>query len=157
MKPINHMGERYRVAGPHLTAPSPQRTPLLIQAGWSGRGREFAAKQAELIFISYMVRPDGSGKPLTAGDVRRRFASVTRGTDLILVGTPAQVADRIQGHAEVIQACFTEPFCVPMASVLQVEFVALFGGVLALFNLKCVRLAYGSASTRSFCRCHVCR
>ncbi|MES3711036.1 LLM class flavin-dependent oxidoreductase [Pseudomonas putida] len=192
VRPINHCGERYRVAGPHLTAPSPQRTPLLIQAGWSGRGREFAAKHAELIFIaksnpneirqgleeiwtmaqargrdrddvksltvlrivtakteieaqrkydelqsnyhleaqlvsyagdtgidlsryadgdalsthtegltSYMMRPDGSGKPLTAGDVRKRFANVTRGTDLILVGTPEQVADCIEEHARI--------------------------------------------------------
>lgn len=37
VRPINHAGEHYRVAGPHLTSPSPQRTPLLIQAGWSGR------------------------------------------------------------------------------------------------------------------------
>lgn len=192
VKPVDHVGERYRVAGPHLCAPSPQRTPLLIQAGWSGRGREFAAKHAELIFIaksnpqeirqgleeiwamaeargrsrgdvqsltvlrivtakteieaqrkydelqsnyhleaqlvsyagdtgfdlsryadsdalsnhtegltSYMMRPDGSGKPLTAGDVRQRFANVTRGTDLILVGTPQQVADRIEHHARL--------------------------------------------------------
>lgn len=40
-------------------------------------------------------------KPLTAGDVRKRFANVTRGTDLILVGTPEQVADRIEEHARI--------------------------------------------------------
>jgi len=51
-----------------------------------------------------MMRPDGSGKPLTAGDVRKRFANVTRGTDLILVGTPEQVADRIEEHAEPLSA-----------------------------------------------------
>ncbi|MER2299128.1 MAG: NtaA/DmoA family FMN-dependent monooxygenase, partial [Pseudomonas sp.] len=192
VKPIDHAGERYRVAGPHLSAPSPQRTPLLIQAGWSGRGREFAAKHAELIFIaksnpheirqgleeiwtmaeargrarddvqsltvlrivtakteieaqrkydelqsnyhleaqlvsyagdtgidlsryadsdalsthtegltSYMMRPDGSGRPLTAGDIKKRFANVTRGTDLILVGTAQQVADSIEEHARI--------------------------------------------------------
>jgi alkanesulfonate monooxygenase SsuD/methylene tetrahydromethanopterin reductase-like flavin-dependent oxidoreductase (luciferase family) len=172
VRPINHVGEHYRVAGPHLTSPSPQRTPLLIQAGWSGRGREFAAKHAELIFIaksnpleirqglediwaqaqargrqpedvksltvlrivtakteieaqrkydelqsnyhlqaqlvsyaegmtSYVMRPDGSGKPLTAGDVKQRFANVTRGSDLILVGTPQQVAERIEEHARI--------------------------------------------------------
>ena len=50
---------------------------------------------------SYMMRPDGSGKPLTAGDVRQRFANVTRGTDLILVGTPEQIADRIEEHARI--------------------------------------------------------
>jgi FMN-dependent oxidoreductase (nitrilotriacetate monooxygenase family) len=192
VRPINHEGAHYRVAGPHLAAPSPQRSPLLIQAGWSGRGRQFAAKHAELIFTaksdpleiraglddiarqavangraaddvksltvlrvvtaptaieaqqkydllqsnyhlqaqlvsyagdtgididrytdnepltthtegmtSYVMRPDGSGKPLTAGEVRQRFARVTRGTDLILVGTPAQVAEKIEEHARI--------------------------------------------------------
>jgi alkanesulfonate monooxygenase SsuD/methylene tetrahydromethanopterin reductase-like flavin-dependent oxidoreductase (luciferase family) len=45
---------------------------------------------------SYVMRPDGSGKPLTADDVKQRFANITRGSDLILVGTPQQVADRIE-------------------------------------------------------------
>ncbi|MFB4349478.1 NtaA/DmoA family FMN-dependent monooxygenase [Microbacterium sp. CR_7] len=48
---IDHQGEHFRVAGPHLSIPSPQRTPYLIQAGWSPRGREFAARHAELIFV----------------------------------------------------------------------------------------------------------
>ena len=41
--PINHVGKYYEVAGPHLSEPSPQRTPLLFQAGSSSRGRDFAA------------------------------------------------------------------------------------------------------------------
>jgi FMN-dependent oxidoreductase (nitrilotriacetate monooxygenase family) len=192
VRPIQHAGDHYRVAGPHLTSPSPQRTPLLIQAGWSGRGRQFAAKHAELVFIaksnpleirqglediwrqaeargrrqqdvksltvlriitaptaieaqkkyetlqsnyhlqaqlvsyagdtgidisryadsealsthtegmtSYVMKPDGSGKPLTAGEVKQRFANVTRGSDLILVGTPEQVAEKIEEHARI--------------------------------------------------------
>ena len=48
---INHTGKHYHVAGPHLSEPSPQRTPLLFQAGSSTRGRSFAAKHAECIFI----------------------------------------------------------------------------------------------------------
>ncbi|MDQ1561858.1 MAG: long-chain alkane monooxygenase, partial [Actinomycetota bacterium] len=32
---INHVSEHYRVAGPHLSEPSLQRTPLLFQAGSS--------------------------------------------------------------------------------------------------------------------------
>ena len=49
--PINHVGKHYDVAGPHLSEPSPQRTPLLFQAGSSSRGRDFAAKHAECVFI----------------------------------------------------------------------------------------------------------
>ena len=48
---IFHEGERYRVEGPHLPAPSPQRTPLLFQAGASESGRRFAAQHAEAVFI----------------------------------------------------------------------------------------------------------
>ena len=51
--------------------------------------------------IRHLKVSDGSGKPLTAGDVKQRFASVTRGTDLILVGTPEQVAQRIEEHAAI--------------------------------------------------------
>ncbi|MBJ7288658.1 LLM class flavin-dependent oxidoreductase [Williamsia sp.] len=48
---INHVGTRYRVEGPHLVAPSPQRTPVLFQAGSSPAGRAFAARNAEAQFI----------------------------------------------------------------------------------------------------------
>lgn len=48
---INHVGPRYRVEGPHLPSPSPQRTPLLYQAGASGAGKAFAANNAEAVFI----------------------------------------------------------------------------------------------------------
>ena len=49
---IDHGGEFYPdVPGPHLAEPSPQRTPVLFQAGTSERGRDFAARNAEAIFI----------------------------------------------------------------------------------------------------------
>ena len=47
---INHRGDNFRVAGPHLSSPSPQRTPLLIQATQSPRGIAFGARHAELVF-----------------------------------------------------------------------------------------------------------
>lgn len=48
---IYHEGPRYKVEGPHLPSPSPQRTPLLFQAGGSERGIQFAAQHAECQFI----------------------------------------------------------------------------------------------------------
>src|SRR5207237_472034 len=36
----------------HLTEPSPQRTPVLYQAGTAPRGRQFAAQHAECVFMS---------------------------------------------------------------------------------------------------------
>jgi FMN-dependent oxidoreductase (nitrilotriacetate monooxygenase family) len=48
---INHEGKYYKVPGAHLEQPSPQRTPFLFQAGASARGKEFAAKHAEAVFL----------------------------------------------------------------------------------------------------------
>lgn len=52
---IHHVGTYYQVEGPHLVAPSPQRTPVLFQAGASAIGRAFGARHAEAIFI---ISPD---------------------------------------------------------------------------------------------------
>ncbi len=49
---IDHQGRYYRVQGHHLAEPSPQRTPLLYQAGSSGRGQAFATRHAECVFVS---------------------------------------------------------------------------------------------------------
>lgn len=53
---IDHVGKRYRVAGPHLAKPSPQRTPVIFQAGSSPAGRDFAARNAEAQFILTSTR-----------------------------------------------------------------------------------------------------
>ncbi|MES2938143.1 MAG: LLM class flavin-dependent oxidoreductase [Pseudomonadota bacterium] len=49
---IGHRGAQYSVPGIHLVEPSPQRTPVLFQAGTSPRGLAFAARHAECVFIS---------------------------------------------------------------------------------------------------------
>jgi FMN-dependent oxidoreductase (nitrilotriacetate monooxygenase family) len=49
---IQHQGKNYRLNAIHLCEPSPQRTPLLYQAGTSPRGRQFAAEHAECVFMS---------------------------------------------------------------------------------------------------------
>ena len=47
-----HEGPHYRVDALHLSEPSPQRTPVLYQAGASDRGRRFAATHAECVFLA---------------------------------------------------------------------------------------------------------
>lgn len=49
---VRHESAHYRVSGVHLSEPSPQRTPVLYQAGSSPRGRQFAARHAECVFVS---------------------------------------------------------------------------------------------------------
>ena len=50
--PVAHHGKYFDVEGIHLSEPSPQRTPVLFQAGSSGRGQRFAARHAECVFIA---------------------------------------------------------------------------------------------------------
>ncbi len=47
---LNYAGEYFHVRGPLTVPRSPQGRPVLLQAGSSGRGRDFAARWAELIF-----------------------------------------------------------------------------------------------------------
>ena len=49
---VRHEGTNYRLNAIHLAEPSPQRTPVLYQAGTSPRGRQFAAQHAECVFMS---------------------------------------------------------------------------------------------------------
>jgi FMN-dependent oxidoreductase (nitrilotriacetate monooxygenase family) len=48
----NYEGEHVKTRGPLSIPPSPQGRPVLMQAGSSPRGREFAARWAEAIFCS---------------------------------------------------------------------------------------------------------
>jgi FMN-dependent oxidoreductase (nitrilotriacetate monooxygenase family) len=73
---IDHVGRFYDVVGPHLSEPSPQRTPVIFQAGSSDRGREFAARNAEAIFI---IARNAEGARAQTSDVRAR--AVRNGRD----------------------------------------------------------------------------
>lgn len=79
---IEYDGEYFSVPGPHSCEPSPQRTPVLFQAGSSDRGREFAAKHAEAVFTS---QPTESGIEKYTEDIRERAAAYGRDPDSILV------------------------------------------------------------------------
>ncbi|KAK7743257.1 hypothetical protein SLS53_004342 [Cytospora paraplurivora] len=51
VRTIDHVGKYYTVPGPHICQPSPQRTPVLMQAGTSRAGKNFAARHAEAVFV----------------------------------------------------------------------------------------------------------
>jgi FMN-dependent oxidoreductase (nitrilotriacetate monooxygenase family) len=81
---ILHDGTHFRIDAMHLCEPSPQRTPLLYQAGASSRGRQFAATHAECVFIN------GPSKQVIApivADIRRRAAAAGRDPAEILIFT----------------------------------------------------------------------
>ncbi|MEG2423919.1 NtaA/DmoA family FMN-dependent monooxygenase, partial [Glutamicibacter sp.] len=54
--PIEHEGKYFKVPGIAITEPSTQRTPVIYQAGASKRGTEFAASNAEAIFVNCPTR-----------------------------------------------------------------------------------------------------
>src|SRR6267154_3751539 len=56
IRPINHKGEHYQVAGPLNLPRTPQGRPVLVQAGSSDGGRRFAARHAEAVFTAHMEK-----------------------------------------------------------------------------------------------------
>lgn len=58
LRHINHVGEYYNVPGPGITPPSQQKLPVIIQAGTSSRGKELAARNAEVIFLASLTPQD---------------------------------------------------------------------------------------------------
>lgn len=52
VRTIDHQGKHYTVPGPHICQPSPQRTPVIMQAGTSKSGKAFSARHAEAIFVA---------------------------------------------------------------------------------------------------------
>jgi len=61
---LDYEGKYLRSRGPFTVPRSPQGNPVVIQAGSSGRGQEFAARWAETIFVAYPNLIEG----------RRRYA-----------------------------------------------------------------------------------
>jgi FMN-dependent oxidoreductase (nitrilotriacetate monooxygenase family) len=55
--PIAHHGRYFNVPDAFIAEPSPQRTPVLFQAGSSARGQTFAATHAEGVFV-HGTRPE---------------------------------------------------------------------------------------------------
>ena len=49
---INHHGQHFRSRGPFTVPRTPQGHPVVIQAGQSGRGKRFAARWGEVLFVS---------------------------------------------------------------------------------------------------------
>jgi FMN-dependent oxidoreductase (nitrilotriacetate monooxygenase family) len=56
IRPINHRGDFYTVAGPLNLPRCPQGRPVLVQAGSSDTGRRFAARHADAVFTAHMAK-----------------------------------------------------------------------------------------------------
>ncbi len=79
---VRHEGEFFRLDGYFPVSPSPQRTPTLFQAGASPRGREFAARIAECVFIQ---ERESAAAAATVRDLRDRVERRGRPRDAVTV------------------------------------------------------------------------
>ncbi|MFG1699624.1 LLM class flavin-dependent oxidoreductase [Nonomuraea sp. NPDC049309] len=79
---IDHVGEHFSVKGPLNTSRTPQGRPLLVQAGSSEDGKEFAARHAEAVFTAQQTLQDGQE---FYSDLKRRLADYGRHHDDLLV------------------------------------------------------------------------
>ncbi len=101
---IRHEGRQHRLDALHLVEPSPQRTPVLYQAGASARGQAFAARHAECVFLN------GGPAPAVAQQVAALRAATSRpirvfvGATLVLGRTEAEAQAKLddwRAHASV--------------------------------------------------------
>lgn len=92
IRPINHRGAHYAVAGPLNMPRGPQGRPVLVQAGSSDTGRDFAARHAEAVFTAQMEK---SSAQAFYTDLKTRVAAHGRPVDqaLILPGLSPLIAD----------------------------------------------------------------
>ena len=56
IRPVNHVGPHYQIAGPLNIPRGPQGRPVFVQAGSSDTGRRFAARHAEAVFTAQMEK-----------------------------------------------------------------------------------------------------
>lgn len=117
--PITHHGTHFDVPGIHLSEPSPQRTPVIFQAGASPRGQEFAARHGEAIFINGLT-PELTRR--TTDSIRAKAAAIGRPADSVKILTLATVI--VAETDEAAQARYDEY----RAYVSLEGALALYGG-----------------------------
>ena len=79
---VDHEGKFFRTKGPLNVPRSPQGRPVLIQAGSSNTGRDFAARWAEAIFE---IDPTPEGRRAYYDDIKSRASNFGRNPDQVLI------------------------------------------------------------------------
>lgn len=113
---VRHDGPHYQVDAIHLSEPSPQRTPVLYQAGASPRGRAFAARHAECVFVA--GNSPVQLAPMVA-DLRAQAAALGRNPrDLQIFALITLVPGRTMAEAEAKHADYLSHVSVEGALTL---------------------------------------
>jgi alkanesulfonate monooxygenase len=82
VRPLNHVGEHFSVAGPLNIERPPQGNPVLVQAGASEDGKEFAAEFAEAVFTNHLTLESAQAY---YADVKARALRFGRAPESLLV------------------------------------------------------------------------
>ncbi|CAM3833019.1 LLM class flavin-dependent oxidoreductase [Tsukamurella strandjordii] len=118
VRDIDHRGEYFAVPGAFLCEPSPQRTPVIFQAGASPRGRRFAGRHAEAVFV---IGPTPASVRSTVAAVRAEAEAEGRDPRSVRV---------IAGLTAIVRATDEEA----ESALLEYRESASESGALALFG-----------------------
>jgi alkanesulfonate monooxygenase SsuD/methylene tetrahydromethanopterin reductase-like flavin-dependent oxidoreductase (luciferase family) len=106
VREIDFHGEFFKSKGRHFVAPSPQKRPVLWQAGSSDQGREFASKHAESVFGIF---PTPKSMRAYADDIRTRADDHGRDPESVkLIYGLQTIIDRDKSRANDKYAEFVE-------------------------------------------------
>lgn len=137
---VSHDGEYFKVEGVHLCEPSPQRTPVLYQAGSSSKGTAFAAKHAECVFVG------GHSRSKTAADVAKLRALAAESgrapSDLLVFGLVTVITAATDEEAEAKFEDYKQYVSAPGA-------LALMGGWTGIDFSKPELVAANAASSNA--------
>ena len=112
---LGHVGDWFRVRGPLTVPRSPQGRPVLLQAGSSGRGRDFAARWAELIFTG---DPDIGLARSHYADQKERIGELGRDpAGVRMLPMAYTVVGESRAHAEEREQVFLNELVDPTASL----------------------------------------
>lgn len=112
---LEHRGRWFSVRGPLTVPRCPQGRPVVLQAGSSGRGRDFAARWAELIFTG---DPDVDIARAHYRDQKARIAELGRDPGSVkMLPMAYTVVGESHAHAEEREQVFLHDLVDPMASL----------------------------------------
>ncbi len=120
---VSHDGPYFKSHGYFNAEPSPQRTPVLAQAGASSTGRNFAATNAELVFVQ---GKDAAMLRAQVDDLRRLAVAAGRdagsikavsGLSVVVAPTRSQAEERLEEYLSWIDADAARAYYAMMTGV----------------------------------------
>jgi FMN-dependent oxidoreductase (nitrilotriacetate monooxygenase family) len=115
VREVNHTGRWFTVRGPLTVPRTPQGRPVILQAGSSGRGREFAASWADMIFTG---DPGLAVAQRHYQDQKAQITAAGRDPDSVKVLPMAYaVVGETQAIAEEKERLFLDAYVHPVASL----------------------------------------